>query len=165
MNEVYEGSRLAEAADLEIVDRLLKMASTDASTKRGGELLLDRELSDQGDRILAYLRDGPPGVGPDAADLDIIVGEFSSCVFGVAVVVYETLASDRQLARLSTFVVEEGARGVGIGAAMMGHVRELARARGCVSLDANALPGDRNTKNFFESFGMKARLLTVNAEL
>ena len=28
-----------------------------------------------------------------------------------------------------------------------------------------ALPGDRATKNFFESFGLKARLLTVHAPL
>lgn len=33
-----------------------------------------------------------------------------------------------------------------------------------VALDAYALPGDRGTKSLFESFGWKARLLTMRAE-
>ncbi len=45
---------------------------------------------------------------------------------------------------------------------MMNEVVASAKAAGCLGVDAVALPGDRNTKNFFESFGLKARLLVVH---
>ena len=44
----------------------------------------------------------------------------------------------------------------------MNLVLDELRAAGCIGIDSRALPGDRETKNFFESFGLKARLLTVH---
>ena len=35
-------------------------------------------------------------------------------------------------------------------------------ARGCFGVDSLALPGDRHTKNFFESFGLVARAIVVH---
>ena len=35
-------------------------------------------------------------------------------------------------------------------------------ARGCRGVDGTALPGDREAKNFYESAGFKARLLTMH---
>ena len=40
-----------------------------------------------------------------------------------------------------------------------------ARRRGSIGIDGRALPGDRETKNFFESFGLKARQLVVHLSL
>jgi hypothetical protein len=37
--------------------------------------------------------------------------------------------------------------------------------RGCTGIDAHALPGNRDTKNFFETFGFTARLLVVHRSL
>jgi hypothetical protein len=40
-----------------------------------------------------------------------------------------------------------------------------AGERGCVGVDALALPGSRETKNFFESFGLVARAIVVHRDL
>jgi hypothetical protein len=37
--------------------------------------------------------------------------------------------------------------------------------RGCFGVDALALPGNRETKNFFESFGLVARAIVVHRRL
>ena len=39
------------------------------------------------------------------------------------------------------------------------------REKGCLGIDSVALPGDRATKNFFESFGLVARALRVHRPL
>ena len=57
------------------------------------------------------------------------------------------------------------ARGVGVGYELMRACVEIARRAGCVGIDARALPGDRETKNFFESFGLVARSLVVHSAL
>jgi hypothetical protein len=36
---------------------------------------------------------------------------------------------------------------------------------GCFGVDSLALPGDRHTKNFFESFGLVARAIVVHRKL
>lgn len=61
--------------------------------------------------------------------------------------------------------VERGARGCGIGEAMMSVALDWFRSLGCVGVEATALPGQRDTKNFFEENGLKARLLTVYRSL
>jgi ribosomal protein S18 acetylase RimI-like enzyme len=57
------------------------------------------------------------------------------------------------------------ARGVGVGEAMLDLVIEYCRNRGCTGIDAQALPGARETKNFFETFGFTARRLVVHHSL
>ena len=37
-----------------------------------------------------------------------------------------------------------------------------AHERGCVGIDALRLPGNRDTKNFFERFGLTARAIVVH---
>lgn len=61
--------------------------------------------------------------------------------------------------------VDPAARGAGIGRALMSAARVWASDRGCVAIEAGALPGDRPTKNFFESFGLVAREIRVEARL
>ena len=48
---------------------------------------------------------------------------------------------------------------------MLSVALEWFRAKGCVGVEATALPGERATKNFFEEHGLKARLLTVYRSL
>jgi GNAT superfamily N-acetyltransferase len=57
------------------------------------------------------------------------------------------------------------ARSVGVGEALMDLIVAWCEQRRCVGIDAHALPGNRATKNFFETFGFKARLLTVHRPL
>ena len=44
-------------------------------------------------------------------------------------------------------------------------VVEWATDSGCHGVDAEVLPGDRSTKNFFEAFGLVARKITVHRSL
>ena len=37
-----------------------------------------------------------------------------------------------------------------------------ARATGCIGIESMALPGDRDTKNFFEAAGLIARAIVVH---
>ena len=39
------------------------------------------------------------------------------------------------------------------------------RERGCIGIDGLALPGNRETKNFFETFGLVARAIVVHRPL
>ena len=61
--------------------------------------------------------------------------------------------------------VEEGARQVGVGEAMMADLVAWCREQGCVGMDAMALPGHRSTKNFFEESGFTARNLVMHHRL
>ena len=57
--------------------------------------------------------------------------------------------------------VDPEARSVGVGESLIDAVISWCTERSCVGIDSLALPGNRATKNFFETFGFKARLLTV----
>ena len=58
--------------------------------------------------------------------------------------------------------VEDEARGVGVGEAMMADLVAWCTEQGCVGIDAMALPGHRATKNFFEESGFTARKLVMH---
>ena len=66
---------------------------------------------------------------------------------------------------VSDLYTDPGARELGIGEAMMDELIGWCRQRGCFGVDSLALPGDRHTKNFFESFGLVARAIVVHRPL
>ena len=53
------------------------------------------------------------------------------------------------------------ARELGFGDGLLEAAIELARAQGAVAIEAEALPGDRETKNLYERAGVTARKLVV----
>ena len=106
------------------------------------------------DERVADLIESPDGLA--------VVGTYDDVIFGYALAAFETLPDGRLLGRLDDLAVDADARGSGIGEAMMNLVISEMRAAGCLGVDSRALPGDRETKNFFESFGLKARLLVVH---
>jgi L-amino acid N-acyltransferase YncA len=55
-----------------------------------------------------------------------------------------------------------GARGVGVGSAMMALALERMRATGLHWFDARVSPGHRSAKNFFEANGFSARLIVMH---
>lgn len=61
--------------------------------------------------------------------------------------------------------VTPGARGLGLGEELLDDAIAAARSAGAARIESSALPGDRETKNMFERFGMKARLLIVGKSL
>ena len=66
---------------------------------------------------------------------------------------------------VSHVFVDPQARQLGIGAGLIGEIARVAKAKGCQTLDAVALPGDRKMKNLYERIGMPARLLIASKTL
>jgi ADP-ribose pyrophosphatase YjhB (NUDIX family)/GNAT superfamily N-acetyltransferase len=61
--------------------------------------------------------------------------------------------------------VEPAARGLGVGEWLLDELEAWGVAHGCVGIDAPALPGMRESKNFFEGAGLVARLLMMHKRL
>src|SRR5262249_51646627 len=95
----------------------------------------------------------------------LVVGTIEGAVVGFATVEVEPLRDGRSLAVVRDLFVEPGARAVGVGEAIAEHVVDFARDAGCAGIDAYALPGARETKNFFERAGFSARALVMHKPL
>lgn len=92
----------------------------------------------------------------------VVVGTIDQTVLGYATGRVEALRDGRCLGVIDDLFVEEEARAVGVGEAMMDLLLAWFRDRGCAGVDATALPGARETKNFFEESGFSARLLVMH---
>lgn len=152
-----EQARLATLHDLDAIGAIAGRIAADLPDKRGGPLFLRRESGGDASRRAEAQLASSQGF--------VILGTYDDVPFGYAIVDMETLADGGLLARLDDLAVDAEVRGSGIGEAMMNLVMETARGHGCFGIDSRALPGDRHTKNFFESFGLKARLLVVHKSL
>ena len=96
-----------------------------------------------------------------SADQRVFTAALDGAVVGVAavsVVVFDTT----RVGVIDGYGVLEDARGVGVGEELLGTVMAFCAEAGCVGVDADALPGARETKNFFETFGFTARRLVVH---
>jgi GNAT superfamily N-acetyltransferase len=102
------------------------------------------------------------------ADRSVFVAEIAD-VEGLdqppAVVGYLVLDFDGEVARIDQVFVTPGARELGFGDALVEVATEKARSAGAAYLEAEALPGDRETKNLFERARITARLITVSRRL
>jgi GNAT superfamily N-acetyltransferase len=105
------------------------------------------------------------GADLERADTRVAVGTIDGVPLGYAVAHIDVLDDTGRLAVVTDLYVDPEARGVGVGEALMNHLVAWATDEGCFGIDSVALPGDRHTKNFFESFGLVARSLTVHREL
>lgn len=150
-----EEARAAVPADLDAVEQVAHRVVAGMEGQRGGELFLAAEAGHGSvrDRMARAIED------PDAW---AVVGCYDGVVLGWALAGVETLPDGRRLGVIEAIAVDPEARAAGIGEAMMDLVLAELEGAGCIGADARALPGDRETKNFFESFGLKARLLTVH---
>lgn len=95
----------------------------------------------------------------------VAVGTIDETIIGYGVVRVEHLRDGSRLGVISDLFTLEGARGVSVGEEVMDALIEWARQQGCFGVDSLALPGDRHTKNFFESFGLVARAIVVHRSL
>jgi ribosomal protein S18 acetylase RimI-like enzyme len=98
-------------------------------------------------------------------DALVVVGTIDDVVVGYGAVLVETLRSSAHLGVITDLFVEEEARSVGVGEAMIGALVARCRALDCVGIDASALPGHRAAKNFFETHGFTARALVMHHRL
>ena len=153
-----EGARPATADDISLLAAVGRGVLSGMGDQRGGELFTRREARAEpvDADLLAALED---------PDRFLVAGTFADVPLGYGLVRREVLRDGAPLAVLEDFVVDPEARGVGIGEAIMDAVLAWAIDHGCIGIDAMALPGDRETKNFFESFGLKARALVVHRDL
>ncbi len=85
---------------------------------------------------------------------DVVVG---SC--------HTVLGAPAGIALVDWIYVTPEARELGLGEELLNDAIDTARAAGATRIESCALPGDRETKNMFERFGMKARLLIVGMPL
>ncbi len=151
-----ESTRAATEADRGRCAALLEEARAEAAAQRGGAQFLERTAANTSllDRWLAG--DGADGDPPHR----VFVGEFEGAVVGTA-----GGHVDGRRGHVDWCYVEEGARGVGVGAALVGELTRWFTESGCTDMEAVALPGDRSTKQLYETSGLKARLLVMHRSL
>lgn len=153
-----EGCRAATDDDLPRLAELARLAVAELAPTKGGDVWAAREA--RGEPVEA-------GLKADLTDPDcrVLCGTVDEAVIGYAVVRLERLRDGGRLGVLSDIFVEPGAREVGVGEAMVTSVIDWCREAGCIGIDSFALPGNRTTKNFFETFGFTARMLVVHHRL
>ncbi len=155
---VVEGARAAAVDDVAVMALLAETAIGEQIEERGGGIWHRREA-----RALPATADLTEAVS--APDQFAVVGTIDDVIIGYGTVATETLRDGALLARVQDLFVDPGARKVGVGAAMMDLLVDQAREWGCIGIDTVVLPGNRDTKNFFESYGLVARNLTVHRAL
>lgn len=125
---------------------------------KGGPLLVARESrAEPLDDAYASL------LGRD--DGRLVVGCIDKVVVGFGAVEVETLRDGTRLGVVTDLFVDEGARSIGVGEAIVGALIEFCSGQECLGIDARALPGHRATKNFFEEHGFTARALVMHRAL
>ncbi len=144
--------RSATVADAAALNDLEREARLEITAFRGHELLLS-EIP-----VIGTLWNMTVG---NITSL-VFVAEASGQIVGYA-------KADISVASTSCIVshiyVDQMARQIGIGAGLISEIARIAKIRGCTTLDALALPGDRKMKNLYERVGMPARLLIASKTL
>lgn len=151
-------ARPASEADLPELARLAAEAVAELTPMRGGDIW---------SRTVGRRPPYETGLASALQDpaAEVVCGLLDGVVVGYAVVRMDRMADGEPLAVLDDLFTAPEARHVGVGEAMMDHVTTWAHERGAVGIDALVLPGNRDTKNFFESFGLTARALVVHRSL
>ncbi len=158
MTSIAEGARRAAEADVVSLAGLAAQATAEMSELRGGWVWarLEARPDPQLESLARDLR---------ADDALVVVGTIDDAVVGYGAIRLVELHDGATVGRVGDIYVLPDARGVGVGEAMMELLMAWAGRRGCIGVDSLALPGDRNTKNFFETHGLVARAITVHRTL
>ncbi|HSH61823.1 MAG TPA: GNAT family N-acetyltransferase [Acidimicrobiales bacterium] len=149
-------ARTAMAADVPRLAELCRWNQAElAAQERGGAVFVAREARPEPveDSLLSSV------VDPDST---VVVGMIDGTAIGYATGRIENLRDGARLGVIDDLYVEQEARSVGVGEAMMDVLLDWFRGQGCAGVDSMALPGARATKNFFEESGFTARLLVMH---
>ncbi len=152
-----EAARQATTSDLDAIEMIAELCLGDIDGSRGASVFTRNEVSTPARELASEAL--------TSANSVVVAGTYDDVVFGYAVADTSTLSDGELIGTIHHLAVDPEIRKSGIGEAMMNMILAELKALGCKRVDSHALPGDRHTKNFFESFGLKARLLTVNIEL
>jgi GNAT superfamily N-acetyltransferase len=150
-------ARAARQADVPQLVDLYEQAAAELAPMRGGRVLLGlsgrqpplaasfaRQFADPRQFVVVTARDDDP---------DDIVG-FGTCRM-------LDLSDGERVGSIEDLYVTPPARRAGAGRAMGALLVRWCSSEGCTGVDANALPGSRAVKSFFESEGFTARLLVM----
>jgi GNAT superfamily N-acetyltransferase len=153
-----EGVRPATENDLPRLGELARAAVAELTPMKGGVVWAAREARPEPveKSLMASLAD---------EHTRVVVGTIDDVPIGYAAVHVEILNDGSRLGVVDDIFVEEGAREVGVGEAMMGDLVAWCETQGCSGMDALALPGHRSAKNFFETSGFTARKLVMHHRL
>lgn len=153
-----EAVRAATPDDLPAIVALAEALRAELLPMRGGAIWAVREA-----------RQGPPAEAYGALLTDpascVVVGTLDGVVVGFGVASVEPLSDGRKLGVVTELFVDDEARAVGVGEAMLGGLVSFCRREGCTGIDAFALPGHRAAKNFFEESGFTARAIVMHHAL
>jgi GNAT superfamily N-acetyltransferase len=153
-----EAARPATGDDVARLAELVAEAVAEQADGRGGRIWSVREArAVPAEASLAALVADPEAL--------VLAGTIDGTVVGYAVAVTEELRTGERLGVVTDVYVDPGAREVGVGEALLDRVVAWCEGQGCIGIDALALPGNRNTKNFFESFRFTARAIVVHRRL
>jgi ribosomal protein S18 acetylase RimI-like enzyme len=150
-----EVARVADDAELARVAELARELRDELRVERGGALWATRDARPEPlDDALAVLskRD----------DALIVVGTTEDVVVGYGIARWEPLRDGTRLGVIDEIYVEPEARGVGVGELVVERLVAFCVDAECLGVDATALPGHRQAKNFFERAGFTARSLVMH---
>jgi GNAT superfamily N-acetyltransferase len=146
--------RRAIAHDHDELVRLFEAAGIELTGRKGAWLQerIDAPWADVAEAVALVLTD----------DWVSVVGTIDDVVVGVAVGRVRAMHRDGSVGQVEALYVEPDGRGIGVGDALLLEMMSIFKDRGCIGVDAWALPGERETKNFYEAHGFSARVLTVH---
>ena len=150
-----ESVRVAELSDREVLRSLAAEARVELAKKRGGDVVerLDPYRADSRAEIVRAVED------PAAT---LLLGDIDGTPVGYGLMTLRTVVDGSLHATVEEIFVLPEARSVGVGEAIIETLLADASERGAAAIQSMALPGDRATKNFFESQGMVARSILVH---
>ena len=153
-----EAARLATEDDVADLAALARAGTAELRETKGGELWFRTAARPEPveDSLRAAIAD------PDQL---VLIGTVDDVPLGYGTVRVERLRDGGLLAVMDDIYVDPEGRGVAVGEVLMDAALAWARERGCFGIDSVALPGNRDTKNFFERFGLVARAIVVHKRL
>ena len=148
-------ARTATAADLVVIEGMYPAAKGEQVALREAWGVADGFAEPVGESLAGIL---------DQSDALLVVGTIDDVIFGYSWAAIEELlpqAGGERIGVIRMIYVDEPARAVGVGEAMLATIMDWFDDRGIVRFDAIVSPGHRLAKNFFESAGFKARRITM----
>ena len=182
-------ARLAIEGDIARLVELYSAAVGELSVMRGGRVLIGlnghdgslessfrRQLTDPGQLVVVGSLDRGVHGSESAGDLSGGAGASpagppaAGAGGGGNVVGYGTcrlleLSDGERVGSVQDLYVDPLVRRRGVGRAMADHMVSWCVEQGCIGVDANALPGSRAVKSFFEAGRFTARLLVMHRPL